>query len=42
MSSRATEQATEMALRAETTVFAVSISKGGFFGVGDKSKETRF
>ncbi|NLT65822.1 MAG: VWA domain-containing protein [Acidobacteria bacterium] len=39
MSSRATlEQATEMALRAETTVFAVSISKGGFFGVGDKSE----
>jgi Ca-activated chloride channel homolog len=26
-------QATEMALRAETTIFAVSVSKGGFFGV---------
>jgi Ca-activated chloride channel homolog len=26
-------QATEMALRAETTIFAISVSKGGFFGV---------
>ena len=28
------QQATEMALRAEATTFAISISKGGFFGVG--------
>jgi Ca-activated chloride channel family protein len=27
-------QATEMALRAEALVFAISLSKGGFFGVG--------
>ncbi len=27
-------QASEMALRAESTIFAISISKGGFFGVG--------
>ena len=40
MSSRTTlEQATEMALRAEATVFAISISKGGFFGVGDDSQK---
>jgi len=26
-------QATEMALRAEATIFAISVSKGGFFGV---------
>jgi Ca-activated chloride channel family protein len=33
-SSNATlQQATEMALRAETTVFVISITKGGFFGV---------
>lgn len=33
-SSNATiEQATEMALRAETTIFVISITKGGFFGV---------
>jgi Ca-activated chloride channel homolog len=28
------QQATEMALRAETIVFAISVVKGGFFGVG--------
>jgi Ca-activated chloride channel family protein len=28
------QQAAEMALRAEATTFAISISKGGFFGVG--------
>lgn len=28
------QQATEMALRAETLIFAISLSKGGFFGVG--------
>ena len=27
-------QATEMALRAEAIIFAISVSKGGFFGVG--------
>ncbi len=27
-------QALEMALRAESTIFAISVSKGGFFGVG--------
>jgi Ca-activated chloride channel family protein len=27
-------QAMEMALRAESTIFAISVSKGGFFGVG--------
>jgi len=31
-------QAMEMALRAESTIFAISVSKGGFFGVGS-SKE---
>jgi Ca-activated chloride channel homolog len=31
-------QATEMALRAETIVFAISVSKGGFFGVGGEDK----
>ncbi len=34
-SSEATlNQATEMAMRAETIIFAISISQGGFFGVG--------
>jgi VWFA-related protein len=38
-SSTATlQQATEMALRAEATTFAISISKGGFFGVGGSEK----
>ena len=38
-SSRSTlQQATEMALRAEATTFAISISKGGFFGVGGSEK----
>lgn len=32
------DQATEMALRAEATIFAISISKGGFFGVGGSEK----
>jgi len=32
------QHALEMALRAETTIFAISVSKGGFFGVGG-SKE---
>jgi Ca-activated chloride channel homolog len=32
-------QALEMALRAEVTIFAISISKGGFFGVGNDTKE---
>jgi Ca-activated chloride channel family protein len=33
-SSNATlQQAMEMALRAETTIFAISVSRGGFFGV---------
>ncbi|MBN1568485.1 MAG: VWA domain-containing protein [Acidobacteria bacterium] len=35
------EEALEMALRAESTVFAISISKGGFFGVeGSKEGDT--
>jgi Ca-activated chloride channel family protein len=39
-SSKATlHQALEMALRAEATIFAISVSKGGFFGVGGGSKE---
>jgi Ca-activated chloride channel homolog len=29
------KQAMEMALRAEVTIFAISVSKGGFFGVGN-------
>jgi Ca-activated chloride channel homolog len=29
------QQALEMALRAESTIFAISVSKGGFFGVDD-------
>jgi Ca-activated chloride channel family protein len=38
-SSRHTlEQATEMALRAEAMIFAISITKGGFFGVSGSSK----
>jgi Ca-activated chloride channel homolog len=32
-------QASEMALRAEALIFAISISKGGFFGVGNGTKE---
>jgi Ca-activated chloride channel homolog len=31
-------QAMEMALRAETTIFAISVSKGGFFGVGNSEE----
>ena len=29
------KQAMEMALRADATIFAISVSKGGFFGMGD-------
>jgi Ca-activated chloride channel homolog len=32
-------QASEMALRAEALIFGISISKGGFFGVGSGTKE---
>jgi Ca-activated chloride channel family protein len=32
-------QALELALRAEATIFAISVSKGGFFGVGNGSRE---
>jgi Ca-activated chloride channel family protein len=32
-------QALEMALRAEATIFSISVSKGGFFGVGSGNKE---
>jgi len=32
-------QAMEMALRAESTIFGISVSKGGFFGVGGSTKE---
>ncbi len=32
------EQATEMALRAEAMIFAISVTKGGFFGVSGSSK----
>jgi Ca-activated chloride channel homolog len=41
-SSNATyQQALEMALRAESTVFAISVTKGGFFGVeGSKEGDT--
>ena len=31
-------QAVEMALRAESTIFSVSVSKGGFFGTGEDTK----
>ena len=35
------QQALEMALRAESTIFAISVSKGGFFGVeGSKEGDT--
>jgi Ca-activated chloride channel homolog len=33
------KQATEMALRSETIIFAISVNKGGFFGVGGEDKE---
>ena len=33
-SKRSFEQALEMALKAEATIFAISVSRGGFFGVG--------
>jgi VWFA-related protein len=33
------KQAVEMAIRAECTIFSVSINKAGFFGVGDNTKE---
>ncbi len=32
-------QAMEMALRAESTIFAISVTRGGFFGVGGSSRE---
>ena len=32
------DQATEMALRAEAMIFAISVSKGGFFGVSSSSE----
>lgn len=32
-------EAMEMVLRAEATIFAISVSKGGYFGVGDNSRE---
>jgi len=32
------EQATEMALRAEAIIFAISVSQGGFFGVEENSR----
>jgi Ca-activated chloride channel homolog len=32
------KQAMEMALRAEATIFAISVSKGGFFGVGNSQE----
>ena len=33
------KQAVEMAIRAECTIFSVSISKGGFFGTGENTKK---
>jgi len=33
------KKAVEMALRAECTIFSVSVSKGGFFGTGDDTKK---
>jgi Ca-activated chloride channel homolog len=38
-SSVSLSQATEMAIRAETLIFAISVNKGGFFGVGDEENE---
>jgi Ca-activated chloride channel homolog len=32
-------QATEIALRSEAIIFAISVSKGGFFGVGGEDRE---
>ncbi len=41
-SSRASlEEALEMALRAEATIFAISINRGGFFGVGPTKEGDR-
>ncbi len=41
-SSRATfEQALELALKAEATIFTVSVNRGGFFGVGDTKNGDR-
>jgi Ca-activated chloride channel homolog len=38
--SKATlRQAIEMALRAEATIFAISITRGGFFGIGEEKPE---
>jgi Ca-activated chloride channel homolog len=34
-SDRSLREAMEMALRAEASIFAISVSKGGFFGAGD-------
>jgi Ca-activated chloride channel homolog len=38
-SSISLSQATEIALRAETIIFAISVNKGGLFGVGGEEKE---
>jgi Ca-activated chloride channel family protein len=41
-SSKATlEQATEMALKAEATIFSISVNRGGFFGVGNTKNGDR-
>ncbi|PYV19660.1 MAG: VWA domain-containing protein [Acidobacteria bacterium] len=42
MSSKATfDAALEMALKAEATIFAISVSRGGFFGVGQNKSGDR-
>ncbi len=41
-SSKATfEQALEMAIKAEATIFSISVNRGGFFGVGDTKNGDR-
>ena len=35
------DQALEMALRAEATIFSISVNRGGFFGVGDTKNGDR-
>jgi VWFA-related protein len=42
MSSKTSfQQALEMALKAEATIFAISVSRGGFFGVGPNKSGDR-
>jgi VWFA-related protein len=40
-STRTLEQALEMALKAEATIYSISVNRGGFFGVGDTKNGDR-